>query len=206
MYASGSEEILIEELRKGEPEAFDQVVEDYSNQIFRLAYGITHDAMEAQDIIQDVLVTLFRKINEFQGKSSILTWLYRVTVNASLDRVRKRKRRSEILDLEEYLPKFKQDGHIAEDVVDWSQAPLDNLLNREAMEKIKEAIDSLPEEMRVVLIMKDVEGFQLKQICDVLELSLPAIKSRLHRARMALRGILASYFAEDLGEEIHGTA
>jgi RNA polymerase sigma-70 factor (ECF subfamily) len=186
---------LVERLRKGDPEAYQAMADQYLSQIYRLAYGITQDLMEAQDIAQDVLLTVFRRVEDFQEKSTIHTWIYRITVNASLDRVRARQRK-ETLPIEDFLPTFTSEGKHAQEIVDWSEAPLDQLLGEEARRKIRDAIDALPGEMKVVLVMKDVEGLPLKDIGEILDLSLPAVKSRLHRARLALRGVLASYFQE----------
>jgi RNA polymerase sigma-70 factor, ECF subfamily len=197
---------LIDGLRTGDPDAYQEMADRYLPQIYRLAYGITRDSMEAQDITQDVLLAVFRRVEEFKGKSAVLTWIYRIAVNASLDRVRMRQRRRETLPLEDYLPTFTSDGMHAEEIVDWSQAPLDQLLSQEARDKIHEAIESLPEELKAVLVMKDVEGFSLRDICDIMELSLPAVKSRLHRARLGLRGVLASYFREKLRRRSHERA
>jgi RNA polymerase sigma-70 factor (ECF subfamily) len=190
------DDTLLERLRSGDSHAYLEITERFAPQIYRLAYGITQDSMEAQDTTQDVLLTIFRRIEDFQGRSSIQTWIYRIAVNASLDRVRARQRRHETLSIEEYLPSFTADGMHAEEIVDWSELPLDHLLNHEAQQKLQESIDSLPEDLKVVLVMKDVEGFHLKEIVEILELSLPAVKSRLHRARLALRGMLSSYFQD----------
>ncbi len=187
---------LIDSLRKGEEEAYQELLELYLPQVYRLAHGITQDPMEAQDVAQEVFLSIFKKVKEFQGNSSLLTWIYRIAVNASLDKVRSRHRRKETVSLEEYLPSFTPEGRHANEIADWSEAPLDRLLNREARHKIQEALDALHDDLRVVLVMKDVEGFPLKEICDILELSLPAVKSRLHRARLVLRGALSSYFQE----------
>lgn len=193
---------LLEGLREGDPEAFREMVDSFAPQIYRLAYGITQDSMEAQDVTQEVFIRILRRIEDFQERASISTWIYRITVNAGLDRVRARQRKREILPIEAYLPSFTPEGTYAEEIVDWSEAPLDHLLNREALEKIQDAIDGLPEDLRVVLVMKDVEGLHLKDICEILELSLPAVKSRLHRARLVLRGVLSNYFEEKMRHPI----
>jgi RNA polymerase sigma-70 factor (ECF subfamily) len=192
---------LIGRLRLGEDQAYEELLERYLPQVYRLAHGITQDPMEAQDVTQEVFLSVFKKVGEFHGKSSLLTWIYRITVNASLDRVRSRQRRRESVPIEAYLPSFTPEGRHAQEIVDWSEAPLDRLLNREARKKIQEALEGLHEDLRVVLVMKDVEGFPLKEICDILELSLPAVKSRLHRARLVLRGALSSYFQEEAGSK-----
>jgi RNA polymerase sigma-70 factor (ECF subfamily) len=197
------EKALLKGLRSGDTQAYEEVTERFAPQIYRLAYGITQDAMDAQDITQDVMLTIFRRVDDFEGRSSIQTWLYRIAVNSSLDRVRSRQRRQETVSIDDYLPSFTSDGMHAEEIVDWSELPLDHLLMHEAHQRLQESIESLPEDLKVVLIMKDVEGFHLKEICDILELSLPAVKSRLHRARLVLRGMLSSYFKEKEGHKFH---
>lgn len=197
------EKRLVDSLRKGEDEAYQELLEHYLPQVYRLAHGITQDPMEAQDVTQEVFLSVFKKVGEFQGDSSLLTWIYRIAVNASLDKVRSRQRRKETVSIEEYLPSFTPEGRHAQEIVDWSEAPLDRLLNREARYKIQEAIEALNDDLKVVLVMKDMEGFPLKEICDILELSLPAVKSRLHRARLVLRGALSSYFQEVVRPKSH---
>lgn len=188
--------------RLADPGTYEQAVGEMLPGLYRLAYGITQDPMEAQDAVQDALLSMVRRLGDFQERSSLATWLYRITVNASLDRLRKRHRRGETIPIEEFLPLFTEEGRYAEEVVDWSDAPLERLLSSEAAERIRQAIASLPEEQRVVLVMKDMEDFSLSEIASTLELSLPAVKSRLHRARLALRGVLASYFKERQGSAV----
>jgi RNA polymerase sigma-70 factor (ECF subfamily) len=189
---------LLQKLQDRDPTAIREMVDDFAPQIYRLAFGILQDTMEAQDITQDVFISVLRRIDDFEGRASIPTWIYRITVNASLDRIRLRQRRKETISIEDFMPSFTADGKHAEEIADWSEAPLDHLLNREARDKIQEAIDSLPDELRIVLVMKDIEGFHLKEMCEILDLSLPAVKSRLHRARLVLRGILSTYFDKNL--------
>jgi RNA polymerase sigma-70 factor (ECF subfamily) len=200
---NGNNERLIARLRRKDSDAVQEIVDRFAPQIYRLAFGITRSPMEAQDVTQDVFITVIRRIEDFRGKSSIQTWIYRIAVNASLDRVRAIQRRKESMGIDEYLPTFTSEGKIADELVDWSEEPLDHLLSEEALLKIQEGIEALPEELRVALVMKDVEGFPLKEIADILELSLPAVKSRVHRARLALRGILSHYFGEKARQESH---
>ncbi len=194
----------LDKMRLGDQGVYEQVMEEMLPGLYRLAYGITQDAMEAQDAVQDALLSMVRRLEDFQERSSLSTWLYRITVNASLDRVRGRRRRGETIPIEEFLPAFTEEGRYAEEVVDWSQAPLDRLLSSEAQERIQQAIASLPEEQRVVLVMKDMEEFPLSEIARTLDLSVAAVKSRLHRARLALRGVLSSYFRERQGPVVRG--
>lgn len=188
---------IVKQMRMGDAQAYEEVVGRFVPRLYALAYGIIQDPMEAQDAVQDALTTMVRRLGEFQEKAALDTWLYRITVNASLDRLRSRRKMGDTIPLEEFLPRFTEDSKFAEEVVDWSNAPLERLLSSEAKKRIQQAIASLPEDQRVVLVLKDLEGLSLAEIGKTLDLSLPAVKSRLHRARLALRGVLASYFSDE---------
>lgn len=188
---------IVKQMRMGDAQAYEEVVGRYVPRLYALAYGIIRDPMEAQDAVQDALTAMVRRLGEFHERATLATWLYRITVNASLDRLRSRRKMGDTISLEEFLPRFTEDGRFTEEVVDWSNAPLERLLSSEAEKRIQQAIASLPEEQRVVLVLKDLEGLSLAEIGKTLDLSLPAVKSRLHRARLALRGVLASYFSDE---------
>jgi RNA polymerase sigma-70 factor (ECF subfamily) len=193
------EKRLLQGLRTGMHEAYSEFIDSYAARIYRLCYGFVQDPMEAQDLTQEVFLRILKHVGEFKGESSITTWVYRITVNVCLDRLRQQKRRMDILQLDRYMPTFDESERLRDPVWDWSTlAPLDNLLKKEAKEVIAKAISGLPPDFRVVLVLKDVEGISLKEISEALELSLPAVKSRLHRARLALRGVLSSYFKDKL--------
>ena len=176
---------------------YEDILPELVPKLYRLAYGIVQDPMEAQDAVQDAMVNLLAKGGSFEERASIATWLYRVTVNASLDRLRAKRRKGDTISIEDFLPKFNEEGRFAEEIVDWSQRPLERLLSKEAMETLERALGSLPEDHRIVIVMKDMEEISLAEIAKALDLTIPAVKSRLHRARLALRGVLASYFKEE---------
>lgn len=188
-------EIITSDVAVG-PWAYEAILPELLPKLYRLAYGILQDPVEAQDAVQDAMVNLLARGESFGERSSIGTWLYRVTVNASLDRLRARRRKGETIPIEDFLPKFTDDGRYAEEIVDWSQQPLERLLSKEAKETLEKALGSLPEEQRVVILMKDMEELSLADISRALDLSIPAVKSRLHRARLAIRGVISSYFRE----------
>jgi RNA polymerase sigma-70 factor (ECF subfamily) len=140
-----------------------------------------------------VFLTVFEKIDRFRGEASFTTWLHRVAVNAALMR-RRRQRVGREVSLEEALPAFADNGHIAVEVPDWSGQADDPLLREEARLAIAAAVDQLDDMYRTVFVLRDVEGFSTEEVARVLELSVPAVKSRLHRARLFLRRELAEYF------------
>jgi RNA polymerase sigma-70 factor (ECF subfamily) len=149
--------------------------------------------MEAEEVVQDVFVAVFRKIDRFRGESSFSTWIHRIAVNAALMR-RRRNKPGVDAALEDLLPDFEESGHLAADIVDWSQEASDPALQEEAREVIAAAIDQLEEKYYAVFMLRDVEGFSTEETGRILELGKSAVKSRLHRARLFLRGKLATYF------------
>ena len=145
-----------------------------------------------------MFVTLFRKIDSFEGRAALGTWLYRVASNSAL--IRRRGKRVELeVKLEDYLPTFKADGHREGDrallLADWSQTPEEELLSGEAREIMDEGLALLPEHYRAVLVLRDVEELPNEEVAEILGESVSTVKSRLHRARMALREVLTRRLA-----------
>ncbi|HNU74142.1 MAG: ECF RNA polymerase sigma factor SigW [Deltaproteobacteria bacterium ADurb.BinA179] len=188
---------LVRDLKQGDPAAMEEIVKRYSNKVYNLAYHLTRDAHAAEEIMQDVFLTVIAKIGTLTTEAYFSTWLYRVTTNAAYGYLRKEKKFSEQtpvedIDQEQYLD------------YDWSTLPDDVLLSEESKEVLRESIDSLPEAMRTVVVLKDVEGLKNEEIAETLGISVPAVKSRLHRGRLILRQLLSEYFSkytEPSGEE-----
>ena len=184
---------LVERLRGADVSALELLMERYSPRIYRVAFGITRNHAEAEEVVQDVFLTLFRKIDTFEGRAAIGTWLYRVAANAAL--IKRRGKRFELeLSLEDCLPTFRADGHREGDrarlLADWSRTPESELLAGEARAILEQAIERLPEHYRALLVLRDVEELSNEEVAEVLGESVSSVKSRLHRARMALREIL----------------
>ncbi|GIX47539.1 MAG: DNA-directed RNA polymerase sigma-70 factor [Candidatus Tectimicrobiota bacterium] len=188
------EQVLLARAKQGDVEAFERLVIAYEDQIYRLALRLTDDPAEAIEVVQDVLLTLYKKLSTFHEAAAFSTWLYRITVNAAYMKLRSRKRRMEVA-LEDYLPAFTEDGRLQEDAAGWAQNPETTLLCEEARARLRQAIAQLPPDYRVVFVLKDLEGLSHHEIGSLLDLSVPAVKSRLHRARLFLRHQLATYFA-----------
>jgi len=189
------DEILVRDMKAGNTEAFDRIFELYQRKIYALAFNMTRNQMDAQDITQDVLLTIFRKIDTFQGKSAFSSWVYRITLNATYMKLRTKKK-EQYVELDETLPSFNHAGFQNEKVSDWSKSTDSLLFSNETKEVIEKAVDLLPEKEKVVFILRDVEGLSTEKVGDILDLTVPAIKSRLHRARLFLRKKLANYFDE----------
>jgi RNA polymerase sigma-70 factor (ECF subfamily) len=168
---------------------------DYAPRVYNLARRMLGNDADAEDVTQDVLLTVLRKLDTFRGQSAFPTWLHRVTVNAALAQRRRRATRENRQE-HDPLDRFQENGHIAEPVRRWSIAPDQALQNRETQELIESAIRALPEMYRDVYVLADVEGLSNAEAGEMLGLSLPAVKSRLHRARLMMRDALAPHFEE----------
>ena len=185
-----TEATLIDRLRGGDTAALEGLMEQFSPRIHRLAYGITRNEADAEEVVQDVFLSLFRKIGGFEGRAALGTWLYRVAVNAALIKRRGKRIELEVL-LEDHLPTFREDGHRDGDrallLADWSETPEEELLSNETRRAVRRMIANLPDRYRIVLLLRDMEGLSNEETAEILDDSVASVKSRLHRARMALR-------------------
>jgi RNA polymerase sigma-70 factor (ECF subfamily) len=185
-----AEDRLIERLRQGDTQALETVMTRYSGRVYRLAFGITRNDADAEEIVQDVFLTLFRKIDTFEERSALGTWIYRVTANAALIKRRGKRVELEVL-LEDYLPRFLEDGHREGDraflCADWSQRPDEVAQGVETRAILTQALERLPDTYRAVVLLRDLEGLSNEEAAEVLGETVASVKSRLHRARMALR-------------------
>jgi len=188
---------LIDRLRSGDAVALEEVMEQFAPRVHRLAYGITRNQADAEEVVQDVFLRLFRKIDAFEGRSALGTWIYRIAVNTALIKRRGKRATLEVL-LEDHLPTFRDDGHREGDramlLADWSDTPEDELLSRETRETVRHMIAGLPDHYRVVLLLRDMEELSNEETAEILNDTVASVKSRLHRARMALREQLTRSF------------
>lgn len=186
---------LVSALRRRDPEAFNQVFKQYSDQIFRLAFGILKSEDEAEGIVQDTFLTLFRKLNQFEARSRLSTWLYRVAYNLSTDRLRKMRPTEPLAD-EPHL--MEADGFMPVVIVDWNFAPETILSQRETHRVLGEAIDALPQKLHTTFVLRELEKFSTVETATILGIKPGTVKVQLHRARLLLREHLSSYFQERL--------
>ena len=189
------EEALVRQFQGGDLEAYDKIAEIYQKKIYSLSFNLTRNQMDAQDVTQEVLLTLFRKIHTFQGKSAFSSWVYRITLNASYMKLRSKKKEPNV-SIDELMPSFNGAGFQQEKIQDWSENTESLLFTNETSDVINKAIDLLPEKEKVVFLLRDVEGLSTEKAGEILDLTVPAVKSRLHRARLFLRKKLSSYFEE----------
>ena len=190
-----TEESLVRDLQNGNLEAYDKIAEIYQKKIYGLSFNLTRNQMDAQDVTQEVLLTLFRKINMFQGKSAFSSWVYRIAVNASYMRLRSKKKEPNV-SIDELMPSFNSAGFQQEKIQDWSENTESLIFTKETRDVIDKAVNLLPEKEKVVFLLRDVEGLSSEKAGEILDLTVPAVKSRLHRARLFLRKKLSNYFEE----------
>lgn len=197
MLENSNNEISLPALQAGDKAEFARLVQAYSTPVYRLALRMLANSQEAEDVLQSTFLKAFQHIRDFEGRSSLSTWLYRIAANEALMLLR--RRRPEIpLDEEP-----DEDGQLPRpyQFADWGQLPERELLSGEARQALDDAIQKLPEKLRVVFLLRDVEDLSIKETAEALNLSETAVKTRLLRARLHLREQLAAYFAERLSKE-----
>ena len=188
-------DISLEALIAGDRAEFARLVDEYSSPIYRLGLRMLGNPQDAEDVLQNTFINALTHIQKFEGRSSIATWLYRIASNEALMLIRKKKPEVNLDDVE--------GGDDDEDLkptqfVDWSGLPEDELLSGEGKETLDEAIQQLPESLRIVFLLRDIEGLSIRETAEALNLTETNVKTRLLRARMALREELSTYFGERL--------
>jgi RNA polymerase sigma-70 factor (ECF subfamily) len=187
--------VLLEELRKGTPEAVEMLFDRFHGKIFSLAMSILKNESDAEEATQDVFMTVVQKAHTFKGNSALYSWIYRICVNTCLMRLRG-KRRGETVSIEDFMPVFTENGMHASMIDDWSKEVERKALDKELGQVIRHFTENLSEKYRVVFVLSDVEGLSNEETAQILGLTVPAVKSRLHRARLYLREQLTSYLRE----------
>lgn len=180
-----SDQALVERLKQGSQDAFEDLVKKYGKRLYSVSLRLLRKPEDAEDAVQDALLKAFQSINSFRSEASLYTWLYRIVCNECLMKLRKQSRRN-LVPIEPYLPRFDQGQHV-EAIGDWTRLPDLALETSELADFFEQCIDELSEVYRVAYILKDVEGLSEDQVCRVLRLTKPAVKNRVHRARLVIR-------------------
>ncbi len=186
---------LVARLRAGDDDAYATLVKQQAGRMLAVARRMLGSEEDAQDVVQEAFLSAFKAIDRFEGTSRLSTWLHRIVVNAALMKIRASKRRPET-PIEELLPRFLEDGHLAVMPAGWKKTAQDVLESKETRAMVRGFIDELPEPYRNVLLLRDIEGLDTKETADLLEVSPNAVKIRLHRARLALRTLLDPHMRE----------
>ena len=201
-YAVVNDADLVHFAQAGDNRAFDELVRRYRDKVYRLSYKILRHEEDAAEALQDAFLSAYRGLPRFKAESSFSTWLYRIATNASL--MKYRKRREGHVSLEQ--SQSGEDGAEPLQVPDWSTQPLQELLDSETREVMEEGIQRLPEELRTVFVLRDIQELSNAEVAEILGLTVAAVKSRLHRARIALRNRLNRYFADKMTRRDRGRA
>jgi RNA polymerase sigma-70 factor, ECF subfamily len=183
---------LVESFKNGDVSAFHELLTRYTQKVHNLAMRITRNQEDTDEVLQDVFITVYKKINNFEGKSAFSSWLYRITANTSFMKLRKRKQ-TPAISLEDVSMSVKESwvGRGSE------SSDVDYISSRhELRSSLEGALAELPEEYRAIFILRDVDGLSNQEVGEIMHLSVPAVKSRLHRSRLMLRKSLQRYYAD----------
>jgi len=186
---SNNEQLLLERSKAGDIAAFETLIEAYQKKIFNLAYRIVGNYDDAGDLAQEALIRIFRSIANFKEQSSFSTWVYRITTNVCLDDIRKKKNRR-VLSLDEEI--HVEDGEMKRQIMSDDPLPDEVAEKEELRHLVNSAIKGLPEEQRLVITLRDIQGLTYDEISEVLDCPSGTVKSRINRARQALKNVLLS--------------
>jgi RNA polymerase sigma-70 factor (ECF subfamily) len=187
-----SEELtLVQAAKRGDDSAFEELVRRYDRNVFRIAQHITQNREDAEDVVQEAFLKAYGNLAQFQEQSKFYTWLVRIAVNEALMKLRRRKPERTV-SLDEDIK--TEDDSLPREIADWSPNPEQQYTQAELREILSKTIQGLPPGFRTVFVLRDVEGLSTEETAAALELSVPAVKSRLLRARLQLRERLGRYF------------
>jgi len=191
-------DISIEALQHGDRREFARLVDAYSGPLYRLALKMLGNAPDAEDALQNTFLKAFQHVDKFEGRSSLSTWLYRIASNEALMLLRKRRPETTFSDIP---PKEEDDQNIDPvQITDWCCLPEEEFLSAEGRAALDRAVERLPETLRIVFILRDIEDLSIQETSQVLGLSETAVKTRLLRARLRLREELSSYYGDRLNK------
>jgi RNA polymerase sigma-70 factor (ECF subfamily) len=192
---NASDLALVKRIKEGDEEAFREMVERYHARIYSLSYGVLRNAEDAEEATQDSFLTLYRKISTFDESKKFFSWFYRVALNQAYSRARRRKPVTTV-PIDEYVPRFRGgDGQGSPEFAAWVEGVEDEVIARNLAERAEEFIAELPEPYRDVIWMVDVEEMKPADVAETLDITIAALKSRLHRARLYVRQRLAEVTA-----------
>lgn len=187
---------LIRAINSGQFDRFPDLVKRYEQKLYNFSLRMCRDAADAEDTVQETFLNVFRYLKDFRYETKFKNWLYRVAASTCIKKRRKSKFAPQReLSLDEFYP--QSEAEVSDQVPDWAQMPLDKVLSNELLDKINEAIVTLPEKYRLVIVLRDIEGFSTAETAQILNLSDANVKVRLHRARLFLRDKLKGYFENE---------
>jgi RNA polymerase sigma-70 factor (ECF subfamily) len=184
-----TDEELVRRSKEDDERAFGELVSRYESKVYSLALRMVRNPEDAEDVLQDTFLRAYRGIKSFQGASTFSTWIYRITANSALMRLRKKQ-------LPTVSIEDQEERETPVNIADWTPGPVEQLMTQELQTEMDEAIEALPPEFRQVFILRDIEERSNAEVAEILDLSVAAVKSRLHRARLKVRNRLAGYFTD----------
>jgi RNA polymerase sigma-70 factor, ECF subfamily len=185
---------LLKNARNGNHKAFAEIVRTYEDLVYSFAFKVCRNKDKASETLQDTFVNVYRKINQFDHRSKFTTWLYSIVTNNCLMKNRRTKLDEASISIDSAPFSHGNDDHHRDEVIqEWKSTPLDKVMNSELKDLLDTAIQKLPGDYRIVFILRDIEGRSAEETAKILKLSVPAVKSRLHRARVFLREQLNQY-------------
>ena len=184
---------LVRSARGGDEAAFAELLERHQSRIYNHALRMMGNSQDAEEVLQDTFVQVFRNLDRFEERSRFSTWIYRIATNESLMRLRKAHRKREVF-FEDHLGQDTE--WYGQEIQAFTRSVVDEVQDRQFIERLKKLLEELPEEYRVVFTMRDIDGLSNAEVAEVLELSIPAVKSRLHRSRLYLRDRLSLLYGE----------
>jgi RNA polymerase sigma-70 factor (ECF subfamily) len=192
-----AEGFSLEALQAGDPEEFSRLVDAYSNNIYRLAIKMLNQQQDAEDVLQETFIKAYRGLKAFDGRSKLSTWLFRIATNEALMVIR--RKHPEFVSIDEPIDTEEGEQEPIQ-IVDWCCLPEEELLSEESRERLDEAVQKLPEKLKVVFLLRDINDLSTHETAEILGLTDTAVKTRLSRARLRLREELSTYFGDRTAE------
>ena len=177
--------------KTGDVGAFEQLVKRYDSKLLRIAQHVTHNREDAEDAVQEAFLKAFQKLSQFQENSKFSTWLIRITINQSLMKLRKQRRQREVSIDQDFQT---EEGTLSLEIADWAPNPEQRYTASELKEILTKTLQELQPALRVVFVLRDIEGLSLGLTAEALDLTVSAVKARSWRARLQLRELLSKYF------------
>lgn len=184
--------ISLEKLKSNDRAEFAHLVDLFTNPIYRLAFNMLGDEQDAEDVLQETFIKVFRNLQGFEERASLSTWIYRIAVNEALMILRKGKKSASVIELDQ--EDEEESGQM--DVTDWCCLPEEDFLTTEVKANLDKAVMELPEKLRVVFILRDIEDLNIKETAAALEITEMSVKTRLLRARLMMREKMTAYFGD----------
>jgi RNA polymerase sigma-70 factor (ECF subfamily) len=184
--------ILVRRAKAGDEAAFAELIDRHQSRVYHHALRLMGNTQDAEEVLQDTFLQVYRNLARFEERSRFSTWIYRIATNEALMRLRKASRKREVF-LEDVAG---PDEWWGDEIRDFASSPLDDVMDQELREHLQQVLTELPEDYRVVFTMRDIDGLSNAEVAEVLGLSVPAVKSRLHRSRLHLRDRLSRVFRD----------